>query len=135
MTIRVGVDSGVIQIARRESALEAGGDLYGKVQDLALWTARGVWDGKKGAIGTPTGDGMHEVKLRTMTDAEWNKFRKSGADYTFLINLPRREAGKGFTLYIGDVGRVDGQIDFPDHQLISFAWLDPGTLEFQVIVP
>lgn len=136
---RVGVDSGVIQISRNPNHLEAGGNLYGKIQDLALWTAAAVWDGRKGAIGTPHGDGRFRVVYNPHTPYDWRyeQDKKGG----FLVNLPRppehkqdwstrQKPGKPFTLYLGDVGQVQGQIEFPEHHLIAFHWNDDTTLIF-----
>lgn len=124
----VDVDSGVIEIARNPDHLKAGSDLYGKIQDLALWTASAVWDGKKGAIGTPDGDGPHEVIYDPAVEYKWKEWQ--GLKGGFLQNLPKGELAKPFTLYFGDVGRADGAIKFPEHNGIAFAWVDSNTLQF-----
>lgn len=128
-TFRIPVDSGVIEIARNPDHLKKGSELYGKTQDLALWTAAGVWDGKKGAIGTPHGDGPHDVIYDPDRPYNWKEWRDKGKG-AFLVNLPRGERAPGFTLYLGDVGNVYGAIQFPAHTLIAFAWEDDSTLRF-----
>jgi len=128
--IKVGVDSGVIEIARNPDHLSAGGDFYHKIQDSALWTALAVWDGKKGAIGTPDGDGLHEVVYDPDESYHWKTWQ--GRQHAFLVNLPQGQRAKPFRLYVGDVGRVDGMIEFPEHTNISFGWMDAGTLVFMV---
>lgn len=126
----VGVDSGIIQIARNADHLDRGGLLYGKVQELALETARAVWDGKKGAIGTPHGDGDHTVIYDPRMKYDWKEWMdKPGI---FLVNLARGDTARPFTLYLGDVGRVDGSIDFPEHTLIGCMWTSEQTLTFLV---
>jgi hypothetical protein len=133
----VGVDSGIIQLARNPDHLERGGELYGKVQDLALWSAAGVWDSKKGigAIGTPHGDGPHIVSFIEPSQAELlemlKQMRKADQPYHYLINLDRYSPPpKPFTLYCGDVGRVDGAINFPVATTVGFFWHDDNTLAF-----
>lgn len=124
----VSVDSGVIEVARNPDHLSKGSDLYGKIQDLALWTALAAWDGKKGAIGTPDGDGPHEVIYDPDVQYNWKEWQS--LKHGFLENLPKGESAKPFTLYFGDVGRVDGAIKFPEHNGIVFAWVDSNTLQF-----
>ena len=125
----VGVDSGVIEIARNPDHLAKGGEFYGKIQDLALWTAAAVWDGRKGAIRTPDGDGPHQVVYDPDQPYNFRDWRDN-ATGGFLVNLPRGEHGEPFTLYLGDVGRYAGEISFPEHKVIVFKWTGPMTLTF-----
>jgi hypothetical protein len=126
----VPVDSGVIEMARNPNHLDQGGALYGKTQDLALWTALAVWDGKKGAIGTPHGDGPHDVVYESGRSYAWKEWQDKKT--AMLVNLPRGEKGKAFTLYLGDAGHGYGSIDFPEHNLIAFGWENDYTLVFMV---
>jgi len=125
---KVGVDSGTIGIARNPNNLDKGLHLYSKVQELALESAAAVWDGKKGAISTPHGDDVYTVIYDYGRKYNWKEWQERR--YVILINLPRGEVGKAFTLYVGDVGQVQGSIDFPDHTLIMCGWEDDMTLVF-----
>jgi len=135
--IRVDVDTGTIQIALREAWLEAGLNFFSKVSDQSLYTAQVSWDGRKGAIKTPHGDGPHLVQMRIMHNDEWNPYvREIKAAWpdsfgAFLSNHPAGHVAPGFRIFFGDL-RADGVLDFPEHNLISFYWLNGGHLEFQV---
>jgi len=122
---RVDVDSGMIEIARNPDHLSKGSELYGKIQELALWTAAGVWDSRKGAIRTPHGDGPHGVIYEPERRYDYSDWQDKVVGV--LVNLPRDKRAPAFTLYVGDVGRVDGQIEFPEHTMIAFGWEDDGT--------
>lgn len=125
---QVGVDTGTIEIARNPNNLDKGLDLYSKVQELALETAEVAWDGKKGAIGTPHGDDVYTVTYDPSLKYNWKEWQSKR--HFFLVNLPRGERAKPFTLYLGDVGSVQGSIDFPEHNLIVGVWADEQTLTF-----
>lgn len=126
---RVGVDSGTIQIAKNPGHLEKGSELYAKIQDLALWTARAVWDGRKGAIASTHGDDLYTVEYEHRESRDWKEM-DAYPSQAFLVNLPEGELGKPFTLYVGDVGRVDGALDIPPHNTVEFVWIDESTLRF-----
>lgn len=124
----VPVDSGAIKIARNPADLEKGGELYDKIQELALWSAIGVWDGKKGAIGTPTGDGDHRIVYDPAADIKVLR-DLCGMQYNFLVNNPNFKKSRGFTLHLGDTYPA-GSIDFPEHITIGFGWVDSQRLLF-----
>ena len=144
--IRVAVDSGTIELSSTGD-LEKAGDVYRKGQDLACWTADAIWNGRTGGVGTPSGDGPHEVCLRVYESYE--EYRKeSGEEYqrrktepkekdlastTLAWRRPDEKPMKGYRLYVGDCGNVYGSLAIPMHHGLIAVWLDHGTLEIQVV--
>lgn len=128
VTFKVGVDSGTIVISRSPDNLDKALDLYAKIQELALETAAAVWDGKKGAISTPHGDDLYTVVYDPSRKYNWKEWQDKASAY--IVNLPRNEVAKPFTLYVGDVGVVQGSIKFPSHTLIMAVWENEQTLLF-----
>lgn len=128
VTFKVGVDSGTIEIALNPDHLDKGLDLYSKIQEVALETAQVAWDGKKGAIGTTHGDDVYTIIYDPAFQYRWKEWQDKR--HFFLVNLPHKQRAKPFTLYCGDVGAVQGRINFPEHTLIVCAWEDENTLRF-----
>lgn len=138
--VRVGVDTGTIQIARNPDRLRAGLELFDKISRRSLGTARAAWDGHVGAIETPSGDGLHEVQLRLMSNTEWEELLSQisdtgwmGPKIIILESYRREETGKPFDLFLGDVGRMDGWLSLPEHKMISFFWRSENLLEFHAV--
>lgn len=125
---QIGVDSGTIVFSRNPDNLDKALDLYSKIQELALETATAVWDGKKGAISTPHGDDVYTVVYDPARKYHWKEWQAKPSAY--LVNLGREGPAKPFTLYVGDVGVVQGSINFPSHTLIVAAWENEQTLVF-----
>lgn len=125
----VGVDSGTIQITRNPDHLERGMEVWRRIREGSLETAWMGWDGKRGAIETPQGDGAHRIVYDTSEEYAWRNWRMMGVPYAFLVSLPQGKLAKPFTLYLGD-GRIAGEIVFPEHNLIAVGWFDPTTLRF-----
>lgn len=125
----VGVDGGSILLASSERNMEKAGDFYGKIQDLTGWSADSVWDGKRGGIGTPVGDGLHLVVYDPSAKPDHRAHRDLRS--AVLINRSPRfdPPAPGFTLYLGDSGRIDGAIQIPSHHYLAGVWLDSNTLQ------
>lgn len=127
--VNVGVDSGAIALATSQKAFEKALDVYGKGQELARWTARVIWDGRRGGVPTPTGDGFHSVILRVLEE------RLTEFSYDMVIDSAGREqARKGFQMYVGDVGRIDGVLEIPAYRDLLGRWIDDGTLELTAVI-
>jgi len=137
--VSVPVDSGTIEMSATGN-MQAAAGLYSKGQELSCWTADVIWDGKKGGVGTPTGDGPHTVKLRVFKDEE--EYRKSAQEEgkaglksaTLAWNRPDDpKVFRGFTLHVGDCGNIYGTFEIPPHHGLAVVWLDEYTLEIQVL--
>lgn len=131
VSFRVSVDSGVIQMARNPEHLEKGADLLVKAWNISLDTAWAAWDGRKGAIRTPYGDGAHQVRYDPGRSYHWKLWDDKIEKMAFLVNVSREDPiQKPLTLFVGDVGIPYGVIMFPPHRTIAFAWVEPYVLEF-----
>lgn len=98
--------------------------------ELTGWSADSVWDGKRGGINVPVGDGPHLVIYDPSAKPDHRAHRELRS--AVLVNRsPRYDPpAPGFTLYLGDVGRVDGAIQVPPHHYLAGIWLDSNTIQF-----
>lgn len=127
--MRVDVEAGSIDMARDPGLLEDGADFLFRTMEASLWSGWTAWDGEKGGVLTPEGDGPHYV-VHDHKKRDWRWPEWEGLQSAFLTNFPEGETGPPFALYLGTIGTVRAEIRFPRHMGVVFGWIEPQVLYF-----